>query len=112
MGGGGCKIDFYTQEYAVRILFCLRIQLPTPLCPLSTGYLLNVLNAIADIMNIGIFENEIGKTAMSKTLVCNPAKHVGEITIVKTNCLYNGLITTFPERVLILCYLDPALSLL
>ena len=48
------------------------------------GYWPNVLNAIADIMDSGIFVIEIEKTATRKTMVYNPAGIAKEITMVET----------------------------
>ena len=74
--------------YAVNKHFCLHNNLPTVLCPIFMEYRSNVLNAIADILNSRIFENEIEKTAMRKPFVCSPEEIAKEITIVKTICLY------------------------
>ena len=54
-----------------------------------------MLNVIADIMSSGIFENEIEKTALRKTMMCSPEEVEIEITVIKTKCLYNDLILTF-----------------
>ena len=80
-----------------------------------------MLNAIADIMNSGIFEKEMGKSTMIKTMVCSTEKIAKEKTTVKTKPLYDGLIQTFmgPHSDILpliwnLCRpnFDPALSFL
>ena len=90
----------FTEKYAVKKSFCLHIHLPIELYFLYMGYWLNVLYAIADIMNLGIFENGIWKIAIRKTMVCSPTEISKEITIVKTKCLYNDLFLPFSDLII------------
>ena len=86
--------------------FCLHIHLPTVLCPLSIGYRLSLLNAIPDIMNSKIFENEMRKIAMRKKMVCSPTEIAKEILIFKNKCLYNDFTHTILGPLLIFYHLS------